>query len=191
MAQAVTSILSVTIGDWSGQALGDQNGSANVQDPTKARVEFVVSRTTGTWALTIRNLATIALPIKVDAAFRPLGDLTGPIRLVHSTGETLQSRLITKDGGVITGQRIDPISPDAFVRDRFTVLVPAGAVIVATGEVDPCDPEDLNGDGAVGATDLAIILGEWGSAHRAADINRDGIVGPDDLASLLAQWSPK
>ena len=185
-ATGVTSILSVTIGDWSAQTLGDQQGSANVQDPTKARVEFRVDRSLGTWSLTVFSMAVAAVSLKVDAAFRPLGELTGPIRLVHTTGETLQGRVITKDGGVITGQRIDPASPEAFVRDRFTLLLPAGAVIVATGQVAPCTAEDTNGDGVVDATDLAITLGEWGSSHRAADINRDGIVGPEDLARLLA-----
>jgi hypothetical protein len=50
----------------------------------------------------------------------------------------------------------------------------------------PC-PADLNGDNAVGASDLATMLGAWGSSG-AADISGNGTVGAEDLAALLAQW---
>ncbi|MGA1224526.1 MAG: hypothetical protein ACO31E_08170 [Phycisphaerales bacterium] len=49
------------------------------------------------------------------------------------------------------------------------------------------DPADLNGDGAVGADDLAILLGNWGGSGTG-DIDGDGVVGPADLALLLGSW---
>lgn len=47
---------------------------------------------------------------------------------------------------------------------------------------------DLDGDGAVGQTDLAILLGAWGTGG-AGDLNGDGTVGSADLAILLGAWS--
>jgi hypothetical protein len=50
-----------------------------------------------------------------------------------------------------------------------------------------CEPADLNCDGVVNASDLAILLGSWGGAG-AADLNGDGVVGAQDLAVLLGSW---
>lgn len=44
---------------------------------------------------------------------------------------------------------------------------------------------DVNGDGAVDAADLSILLGAWGSADPAADLNGDGTVDASDLSILL------
>ncbi len=49
---------------------------------------------------------------------------------------------------------------------------------------------DLNGDGNVGAGDVAILLGAWGTANPIADLNNDGIIGAADLSLLLGSWGP-
>jgi Metallo-peptidase family M12 len=75
---------------------------------------------------------------------------------------------------------------------------PAQAVIVApksasdaNGNLIPDECEgsgpDLNGDGTVDATDLAILLGAWGTP--AADLDGDGTTSGPDLAILLGAWS--
>jgi hypothetical protein len=46
---------------------------------------------------------------------------------------------------------------------------------------------DLNGDGVVGAADLAILLSQWGGSG-SGDLNGDGIVGGPDMAALLSVW---
>ncbi len=46
---------------------------------------------------------------------------------------------------------------------------------------------DFDGDGVVGAADLAILLGLWGNPG-VADISGNGTVGAEDLALLLGQW---
>ena len=60
------------------------------------------------------------------------------------------------------------------------------------GIPDECEsdcPEDFNGDGTVGAFDLAIVLGNWGpNPGHPADLNGDGDVGAFDLALLLGAW---
>ena len=54
---------------------------------------------------------------------------------------------------------------------------------------------DLDWNGCVGASDLAILLSAWcpsapcDTATPAADFNRDGLVGAQDLATMLSQWS--
>jgi hypothetical protein len=51
----------------------------------------------------------------------------------------------------------------------------------------PC-PADLDGDGQVGASDLAALLGSWGGGGPA-DFDGGG-VGASDLAALLGSWGP-
>jgi hypothetical protein len=46
---------------------------------------------------------------------------------------------------------------------------------------------DLDGDGAVAAPDIAVLLGAWGGTG-AADLDGDGAVGAPDLAMLLGAW---
>ena len=52
----------------------------------------------------------------------------------------------------------------------------------------PSNPSDLNGDGSVNASDLAALLGNWGSAG-IGDINADGVANASDLALLLSAWT--
>jgi hypothetical protein len=47
---------------------------------------------------------------------------------------------------------------------------------------------DLNGDGAVDAADLSLLLGDWGNPDSLADLNLDGEVDAGDLASLLGAF---
>ena len=47
-------------------------------------------------------------------------------------------------------------------------------------------PGDLNGDGSVNGTDLAILLGSWGTPM--GDIDGDGTTNGVDLSLLLGNW---
>jgi len=49
-------------------------------------------------------------------------------------------------------------------------------------------PGDLDGDGLVNGTDLAILLGNWGGTG-AGDVDGDGVVDANDLGALLSYWS--
>jgi hypothetical protein len=60
-----------------------------------------------------------------------------------------------------------------------------GFTVTVTGSANPAD---LNGDGFVNASDLSILLAQWGTVG-SADIDGDGVVGGSDLAALLASWS--
>jgi hypothetical protein len=48
-------------------------------------------------------------------------------------------------------------------------------------------PADLDGDGAVGGADLAVMLSQWGGGG-SGDLDGDGVVGGADLAILLSDW---
>ncbi len=49
-------------------------------------------------------------------------------------------------------------------------------------------PGDLDGDGAVGASDLANVIGVWNSSDLSADLDQNGVVGAGDLADLIGRW---
>ncbi len=52
-------------------------------------------------------------------------------------------------------------------------------------------PWDFDGDGAVGASDLAVLLGSWGPCESCAmDFDGNGQVDAFDLALLLGAWGP-
>ncbi|MCZ6492616.1 MAG: ASPIC/UnbV domain-containing protein, partial [Planctomycetota bacterium] len=70
--------------------------------------------------------------------------------------------------------------------------VAADQVLIVTPDmgVDPC-PADLDGNGAVGASDLLALLSAWGlNPDHPADLDGDGSVGASDLLILLANWGP-
>jgi len=52
----------------------------------------------------------------------------------------------------------------------------------------PACPADLDGNGDVGAPDLASLLSQWGSFGGTADLDGDGTVASSDIAVLLSAW---
>lgn len=80
------------------------------------------------------------------------------------------------------------------------VLGPATALSDSQGVAEPfvwfgttvtaLPTPDLNNDGAVDATDLAILLGQWGPCSSGCpDFNGDGQVDAVDLSMLLGEWT--
>lgn len=193
MNQLVLAILSLhidtPIGPWSSNAVGTEEHGLTVQHPQHARVDFSVDRDIGAWVSKVTSLGTTPVTVKVDAAWKPSGDLAGPTRILTATDMSRAARVITRDGGVVTGRRLDAASPEAFFRDRFTIQILPGEVLEISAAVEPCAASDVDGDGSVGASDVAITLGAWGATSLAADINRDGIVDERDLARLLGDFS--
>lgn len=74
----------------------------------------------------------------------------------------------------------------------FDILTGWGLVDAAAALAAAADPADIDGDGAVGATDLSILLGVWGTcpsgAPCPADLTGDGSVDAADLATLIGSW---
>ena len=68
--------------------------------------------------------------------------------------------------------------------------IAAGAPdINGNGAIDDCERlGDIDGDGFVGASDLALMLTAWGSTNADADLSGDGLVSGQDIAILLQRW---
>ncbi len=82
----------------------------------------------------------------------------------------------------------DPWTPDTGAGD--CPMVDMGAYEFQDGTTTCC-PADLDGDGEVGADDLAELLGSWGPCEGCpADLDGDSVVGAFDLALLLGIWGP-
>ncbi len=60
--------------------------------------------------------------------------------------------------------------------------------LIVTYNPPPANPADVNGDGLVNGTDLAIVLGAWATSNPTADVDNDGTVNGIDLALILASW---
>ncbi|MGA1394008.1 MAG: hypothetical protein ACO38W_12715, partial [Phycisphaerales bacterium] len=86
--------------------------------------------------------------------------------------ETIQVRFVVNDtpNNSVTEAGIDAI------RIERTVCEQGGPI------------GDLDGDGIIGGSDLAILLGAWNSKGGPADLDGDGIIGGSDLAILLSAW---
>ncbi len=97
----------------------------------------------------------------------------------------------SNDAGFDGAWSVYPFFPSgmAIVSDRaggLFVLDPSEAV-AGGGECSA----DLDGDGTVGAADLAMLLGAWGpNPGHPADFDGDGFVNAADLAQLLGNWGP-
>ncbi|MCE2883496.1 MAG: dockerin type I domain-containing protein [Planctomycetaceae bacterium] len=63
------------------------------------------------------------------------------------------------------------------------------AACVTTAGTACARSPDIDGDGVVGAIDLAIVLNHWGEPHPPADLDGDGAVGATDLAAVLSAWT--
>ncbi len=88
---------------------------------------------------------------------------------------------------VSTAAPIDALNPG------FTGMLGAGRLdaanaFAAVGTVPPLIAGDLNGDGAVGLSDLNIMLSNFGQPGAIADIDGDGLANIDDLQLMLFMW---
>lgn len=86
---------------------------------------------------------------------------------------------------------VGPITSIAQSHPRIGAVYRSSVDLNGDGTLDACViPGDLNGDGIVGAADVAMLLGTWGACSNcAADLDHDGTVGVLDLAILLGAWT--
>jgi Tol biopolymer transport system component len=103
---------------------------------------------------------------------------------LRATLQEYSTASISRDGSMVA---FSTYGADAIVPHDAPAL--AIAQIVAWERTDLLLTGDLDGDGLVGAADLAILLGGWGSSGTATDLDLDGTTGPSDLAILLGAWS--
>lgn len=133
------------------------------------------------------------LPLRGSAPPRLDGTVQG-YRWDRTTG--LFELLTEIDGAPANGAAF----PMAATPDGVTVLVSTQSTNLVPGDDNgisdlvitsrPLPPlGDLDGDGSVGAPDLAMLLGRWGEAGPIGDFDSDGAVGAADLGLLLGAWS--
>jgi hypothetical protein len=68
-----------------------------------------------------------------------------------------------------------------------TAKVAIPSTRLSHGGVDT--PADIDNDGAVNGTDLALLLNAWGGTGGPMDVNRDGAIDGGDLAIVLNEWT--
>ncbi|MBL9119038.1 MAG: hypothetical protein JNL80_03885 [Phycisphaerae bacterium] len=114
--------------------------------------------------------------------------LGGTLRVSVTPGTTIPAGTILPiiQGTLVTGtfSSFETCAPISLITSLTTVSIKFNESVGSVG--------DLNGDGAVGVMDLALLLGAWGPADGACelgDLTGDGLVGPSDLSLLLANWS--
>lgn len=83
---------------------------------------------------------------------------------------------------------IEQVAETAVYDGTVPGLDVVGDLIPAILEQEPELPEDLDGDGVVGAGDLAVVLSSWGAGGGPADIDGNGTVDSKDLARILSSW---
>lgn len=86
------------------------------------------------------------------------------------------------------------ISNSIFCNTTWVGSMVNGAWTDGGGNVFDCPcPGDITGGGTVDATDLAALLGAWGTNGEGkfdTDLNNDGNVDASDLAVVLSGWGP-
>ncbi len=133
----------------------------------------------GVWAEDPNGLLTLVIREGDQIEVAP-GDVRTVLRVFMTTGETFISG--GEDGRLMNFNDAGQLA----FRVIFTDF--SGGIIVASFST----PGDLDGDGSVGASDLLILLANWGPCDVCeactADLNGDCTVGAADLLILLANW---
>jgi V8-like Glu-specific endopeptidase len=129
-------------------------------------------------------------------------DNGGAVRNISGAAPVITDSIFTDNtAGASGGGVFNDESPDTTVgNSAFCSNAPdaiAGSYTDGGGNVfeescEPVTPGDLDGDGVVDGTDLAILLGAWGACADCddcdADLNGNCTVDGADLAILLGNW---
>ena len=170
---------------------GDEGGD---QEPPRWRsTSFVAVESAGPAAYRVAFKARTGTD---DAIAMRVGPHEHPATIVVSTqtaGTDLDAQapagsLVSAIGIERDGLRNGRLALAASMLNETTGEAWAGIYMTGLAPISTCQA-DLNGDGEVGASDLAELLDEWGpSEDGEADLNGDGAVDSLDLAVLLSAW---
>ncbi len=149
------------------------NGNFTASSSANLRIRLRGTNYTQHDQLLIQGSAQLAgkLDVRLDGYNPVLGDYFDVVSFSSRTGQFSPVLLPALDPG------LEWEVTHASTRVRLTVVEESG---------DPC-PEDLDGDGSVGQSDLGILLSAYG--HNAGgDIDGDGDTDQADLGQLLAMY---
>ena len=77
------------------------------------------------------------------------------------------------------------------ISDAQEIFLGSQTDINGNGWADECECLcDLDSDGAVGVSDLELLVASWGTDDYHADMTGDGVVSVRDLLELISQWGP-
>ena len=163
---------------------GDNFSSSGRADLVAAVFEgFIEVPATGLWTLSTESddgsrLLIDGVPVANNDGLHGMVERSGQIALeagVHRYRVEFFENfggagLIVRWQGPGTGRAVIP--PSAFIKGGTVMQL------------------DLDGNGSVGAADLAALLAAWGpaTAGQPADFDRNGAVDAGDLARILANW---
>lgn len=151
---------------------------------------FVVSAQTGAISLLNGGYASSnRIATGATATFNTWNDYT--YRWNVATGEgtlilngaTVASHTTTLSGAVYASNLFSTTDAAPGTANAFGFF--DDLALAAVSPAVPC-AGDLNGDGQRDATDLAAMLGAWGTS--GGDVNGDGNTDASDLAALLGGW---
>lgn len=153
-------------------------GSTTVFDPAKSIISSVPGGGVGVWRGTSFANAFVSAGVALIRAQHPNWP-NGQVP-TNQIASAIEDVLATS---AVPLNDLNPAYEDMLGYGRIDL-----AAATALGPVQP-KPGDLNGDGVVGADDLSILLGSWGTcAGCNADLTFDGVVSADDLGVLLGNW---
>ncbi|MFM7051830.1 MAG: hypothetical protein ACKOYN_06825 [Planctomycetota bacterium] len=98
-------------------------------------------------------------------------------------GSLVATHVTSSTGGVYAANLLAATDAAPGAQNAFGYF--ENFAVAAVSPAPACEA-DLNADGTRDASDLAILLGAWGSA--GADLNGDGTTDAQDLAVLLGAW---
>jgi hypothetical protein len=149
------------------------NGDYTASSSAELRIRLRGTDWTQYDQLLVQGSAQLAgeLDVRLDGYNPVLGDYFDVVSFSSRTGQFSPISLPALDPG------LEWEVTHASTRVRLTVVEQGG---------DPC-PEDLDGDGSVGQSDLGILLAAYGN-NAGGDIDGDGDTDQADLGQLLAMY---
>ena len=179
------------------------NGNTNVAAPARWPETIAVAATDNRDERA--NFSNFGPEVDIAAPGVSVYSLLGTSGYTYKSGTSMSAPHVTGAAALLWSYN------PGLTRDQVRALILAGAddlgdpgadPLFGSGRLDiaaslalappPTRPEDLNGDGAVDAQDIAILLGAWGTCLDCdacpADLTGDCAVGAPDIAALLSAW---
>lgn len=136
-------------------------------------------------------------PVLVQGFYSVTGLATASGPILNPTNATIACRIQPQAGNTVRFDQmsmtplttvLDPATLPAGVTAATVTITSNLANTTMSGPWVASNPFDLDGNGSVGASDIAILLNQWGGPG-SADFNGNGAVDAADLAALLSNWA--